>query len=345
MKTAAAILTAGVSGLAITAILGLVFVPWLRRLKFGRTVLEAREEKLTGKDAPTMGGIFLIFGTCGAIITTVLTDKIMGGDIIASGSVIPSEMYTKLLSGILTAIALGFIGFVDDYARSVKGMNLGMTVREKTVLQLVTCVAYLTSLFMSMQGEPYMFIPFVGTVSMGFFYWIFGIVYIFSAVNAVNYTDGIDGLCGGLTLTTALAIGVAAALKGLFGFSMASAALVGACLGFLVWNRHPAKVRMGEGGSMFLGGMVVALAYAIGCPLILLPAGIVFFIEGGSKVLQVLYYKTSGGKKLLKSAPLHRHLEMNGMSERKIALILIAVNILGGVAAVAVLYCGGYILR
>lgn len=190
-----------------------------------------------------------------------------------------------------------------------------------------------------------MFVPFVGTVELGLFHWILGIILIYAAVNAVNFTDGVDGLCGSVTLTTAVSLGVIAALKGLFGFSMAAAALAGACLGFVLWNKNPAKVFMGDTGSLFLGGMVVALSYAIGCPLILILAGVVYVIEGASDILQIVYYKKTGGKRLFKMAPVHHHLEMCGWSENKITLVFTAVNILGGAAAAAVMYYGGYILR
>ena len=345
MNTAAAILTAGIAGLVITGVLGFVMIPWLRKLKFGQTILDIGPKWHIGKQGtPTMGGLMFIIGTVAAILLTVITDKLMGGDITAAGSLIPSEMYTKLWSGILMALGFGFIGFIDDYIKAVKHRNLGLTIKQKTLLQLLVCVAYLTSLYMGMQGMPHMFVPFVGTLETGFFYWIFGIVVIYASVNAVNFTDGIDGLCGSVTLTAAVSIGVIAALKGLFGFSMASAALAGACLGFVLWNKNPAKVFMGDTGSMFLGGMVVALCYAIGCPVILLLVGIVYVIEGLSDVLQIVYYRVSGGKRIFKMAPIHHHFEMCGWSEKKITLVFSAVNILGGIAAATVMYYGGYIV-
>ncbi len=345
MNTAAAVLTAGIAGLVITGALGFVMIPWLRKLKFGQTILDIGPKWHSSKQGtPTMGGLMFIIGTVAAILLTVVTDKLMGGDITASGSLVPSEMYTKLWSGVLMAIGFGFIGFVDDYIKVVKHQNLGLTIKQKTVLQLLVCIAYLTSLYMGMQGAPHMFVPFIGTLEIGFFHWIFGIVVIYATVNAVNFTDGIDGLCGSVTLTAAVSIGVIAALKGLFGFSMASAALAGACLGFVFWNKNPAKVFMGDTGSMFLGGMVVALCYAIGSPVILLLVGIVYVVEGLSDVMQIVYYRVSGGKRIFKMAPIHHHFEMCGWSEKKIALVFSAVNILGGIAAVAVMYYCGYIV-
>ncbi len=291
-----------------------------------------------------MGGLMFIIGTVAAVAVTAATDKIAGGDIIADGSLVPSELYTKLWSGILMALAFALIGFADDYIKAVKHRNLGLTVKEKTVAQLLVITAYLTSLYMGMKGQPYMFIPFVGVIEIGFFYWIFGIVVIYAAINAVNFTDGVDGLCSGVTATTVVSIGIIAAMKGLYGFSMAASALTGACVGFLLWNKNPAKVFMGDTGSLFLGGMLVALAYAVNCPLILLLCGLVFVIEGASDVLQVVYYRVSGGKRIFKMAPIHHHFEMCGWSEKKIVRVFTLVNIFGGAAAVALMYYGGYII-
>ena len=197
---------------------------------------------------------------------------------------------------------------------------------------------------MGMNGMPYMFVPFYGNTEPGFFYWIIGFLLIYAAVNAVDITDGIDGLCGSMTFTAAVSLGVIAALKGLFGFSVMSAALAGSCVGFLLWNKHPAKIFAGRTGPMFLGGMLVAISYATGCPLILFLSGLSFFVIGASEVIRVAYYKKTGKSLFMKSAPLQYHLKSVGWSDRKIVLVFTAVNIIGGVSAVTVMYFGGYIL-
>lgn len=346
MNNFAAVGLAGAAGLAVTAGLGFAMIPWLRKLKFGQTILDIGPKWHKSKQGtPTMGGLMFIIGTVAAIAVTVITDKLTGGDIVASGSLVPSEMYTRLWSGLVMALSFGLIGFADDYIKIVRGRNLGLTIKQKTAAQLLVCIAYLTGLYMSMDGVPYMFVPFVGMVEIGFFHWIFGIVIIYASVNAVNFTDGVDGLCSSVTVTAAVSLGVIAALKGFFGFSMAAAALAGACVGFFFWNKNPAKVFMGDTGSMFLGGMVVALAYALGCPLILLLAGVVYVIEGVSDVLQIVYYRVTGGKRIFKMAPIHHHFELCGWSEKKIVAVFSAVNALGGVAAVAIMYYGGYIVK
>lgn len=344
MKTSAALIMSGLVALAVTAVLGFVLIPWLRKLKFGQTILDIGPKwHSTKQGTPTIGGLMFIIGFLASVIVTLLTDKFSGGDILAKGSLIPSEQYTKLWSGVIMSLSLAMIGFIDDYIKVIKGRNLGLTIRQKTLAQLLVIVAYLTSLYMGMNGQPYMFVPFVGVIEIGFFYWLFGIAVIYAAINAVNFTDGIDGLCTGVSAVTAVTVGIIAALKGLFGFSMAASALAGACIGFFLWNKNPAKVFMGDTGSLFLGGMLVALCYAVNCPLILLAAGIVFVIEGASDVLQIVYYRVSGGKRIFKMAPIHHHFEMCGWSEKKIVSVFTFVNILGGAAAVALMYYGGYI--
>ena len=329
---------AAVLSFGVTAALGFVVIPWLHKLKFGQTILDigpAWHKKKQG--TPTMGGILFIAGTLAAFVVVAVTDKLLGGDLLAAGSAMPLEIRSKIIAGILMALGFGVIGFADDYIKVVKKRNLGLTIIQKTVAQVLVMGAYLCSLYLSMNRQPYMFIPFVGNVEMGFFFWIFGACVIYAAINAVNFTDGVDGLCGSVTLTAAAAFLVIAAMRNLFGVSMAAAALAGGCAGFLVWNHNPAKVFMGDTGSMFLGGMVVALAYAVGCPLILLPVGLIYVIEGMSDVIQIGYFKLTHGKRIFKMAPIHHHFEMSGWSEKKIVAVFTAVNLIGGILGVVLM--------
>lgn len=329
---------AGLVGLIITAVSGFAVVPWLADFEFGSV---RANQKRSSREIPSMGGLLIALGLCSSVAVTVVTDKLMGGEIVASGSMDASEQYTKLFSGLLMTLCFGLIGFADDYIKAKTHLSLGLTVRQKSIAQLVVALVYIFNLSVCMGGLPYMFIPFVGTVHMGVFYWIFGIFIIFCTVNSVRFTDGVDGLCSGVTVTIAVSLGVIAAMKGLFGFSMSASALAGVCIGFFLWNKNPSKIFLGETGTMLLGGAIVFLAFSVNCPLILLPAGIVFFIEGISAVLQVVCYRVNG-KRILKAAPLHRHFEMCGMSKNKTVIIFTAVNILGGMAAVALMYLGGY---
>ena len=324
----------------VTALLGLVMVPWLRRLKFGQTILEYGPKWHSGKQGtPTMGGLMFIIGIFAAIAVVFVTDKFMGGDIIAGDNPVRSAMYSKLFSGFVMALSLGLIGFVDDYIKVVKKRNLGLTIRQKTLMQLLVIIAFLGSLKLS--GSSFMYVPFYGvTGDLGIFFFLFGIVLIYGATNAVNFTDGIDGLCSSVTLTSAAAMIVIAFMRNNLGAGVVAAALAGACAGFLVWNWNPAKVFMGDTGSMFLGGIIVALAYAVDCPLILLPVGIIYFIEGLSDVLQIGYFKLTHGKRIFKMAPIHHHFEMSGWKEKKIVIVFSLVNLIGCAAGIALVKFG-----
>ena len=320
---------------AFSAVICPLGIPVLHRLKFGQYIREEGPEAHKKKSGtPTMGGILFIIGTLAAFAVVTVTDKLLGGDLLAGDALVPLEIRSKILAGVLMALGFGVIGFADDYIKVVKKRNLGLTILQKTIAQVLVMGAYLCSLYLSMNRRPYMFIPFVGNVEMGFFFWVFGVCVIYAAINAVNFTDGIDGLCGSVTLTAAAAFLTIAAMRNLFGVSMLSAALVGGCAGFLVWNHHPAKVFMGDTGSMFLGGLVVALAYAVGCPLILLPVGIIYVIEGMSDVIQIGYFKLTHGKRIFKMAPIHHHFEMSGWNEKKIVTVFTLVNLIGCIAGI-----------
>lgn len=340
MKPLALIAVSGMAGLAVTFIMGFSLVPFLGKLEFGRTYPAFDKNK----PAPSMGGILIAIGTVSAVILSVATDRLSGGDIISSGSLIAQEMQTKFWSGLFMALSFALIGLTDDYYKIKTNGNIGLTVKQKTVMQFFVILAYLTGLYMGMNGMPYMFVPFYGNTEPGFFYWIIGFLFIYAAVNTVNITDGIDGLCGSVTFTAAVSLGVVAALKGLFGFSAMSAALAGSCIGFLLWNKYPAKILEGKTGTMFISGMLVAVSYATGCPFILILSGVSYFIIGASDFIRVAYYKKTGRNLFGKSAPLQHHLEYLGQSNKKIVLTFTAVNIIGGFAAVAVMYYGGYIL-
>ena len=340
MNTYAALIIAAVVAFGVTALLGFVLIPWLHKLKFGQTILDIGPSWHKKKQGtPTMGGIMFIIGLIAALAVVFITDKIMGGDLIGGGSLNRMQQYTKLFAGLIMAFSLGLVGFADDYIKVVKKRNLGLTILQKTVIQTLIIFAYLISLRLS--GSNGMFIPFYGaTGGLGVFFFLLGACVIYGTTNAVNFTDGIDGLCSSVTLTSAVAFLVIAFLRNNMGAGVVSAGLAGACAGFLVWNWNPAKVFMGDTGSMFLGGLVVALAYALDCPLILLPVGVIYFIEGLSDVIQIGYFKATHGKRIFKMAPIHHHFEMSGWKEKKIVVVFSLVNILGGAIGVLLMWFG-----
>ncbi len=326
----------------VTALLGYVLIPVLHNLKFGQNILTDIGPNWHAKKqgTPTMGGIMFIIGTLFATAVTFLICKFTGFQIFAELDITRYQQYTKLFSGVLMAICFALVGFADDYIKVVKKRNLGLTEIQKTIPQVLIIAAYLASLVISESTS--MYIPFFGKVnfdSVGgiIFFCIFSVCVIYGAINAVNFTDGIDGLCGTVTIPVGVAFAVIALMMKTTSVGILGAALAGGCAGYVVWNRYPAKVFMGDTGSMFLGGLVVALAYAVDCPIILLPIGIVYVIEALSDVIQIASIKIRK-KKVFKMAPIHHHFEMSGWSENKIVAVFSTVSLIGCIVGVAVMY-------
>lgn len=319
-----------IAAAVITALLGLVLIPFLRKLKFGQTILDIGPKWHKSKQGtPTMGGIMFIIGTLLAIGGVVAFIKIKNPDILPSEPIFK----TRFTAGIFMAIAFAAIGFIDDYIKVVKKQNLGLTELQKTILQVIVTIGYLFSLGLS--GDVTTYIPFLGDVNLGIFYWILAFITIYGFVNAVNLTDGIDGLASSVTLVVGLAFMVCALnFEKYAHISLLAAALVGGCAGFLLWNFHPAKVFMGDTGSMFLGGMVMALAFGINRPILIFPIGIIYLIEAFSVVIQVTYYKRTK-KRLFKMTPIHHHFEMSNWSEYKIVGVFSFVTVIGSLIGIA----------
>ncbi len=328
MKDYTAVIVAILS-FAVTAALGYIVIPHLRKLKFGQTILEIGPNWHKDKQGtPTMGGVMMVAG--------VLLSLAVGyGFSAVSGGRFALEMKqpynaTILIAGVLMALCMCAIGFFDDYIKVVKKRNLGLTAKQKTFLQLLVSAAYLVTLALS--GMHTTYIPFLGEISIikgaGLVFWPIALMFIYGFTNAVNLTDGLDGLASSVTLVVACAFMLASGFMGINSINILSAALAGASAGFVVWNSKPAKVFMGDTGSMFLGGMVIALSFGIGRPVLLLLAGCIYLIEALSVMLQVIYFKRTK-KRLFKMAPLHHHFEMCGWSEQKVVLVFSFVTFIG----------------
>ena len=322
----------------VTAGSGYIVIPYLRKLKFGQTILDIGPNWHKDKQGtPTMGGVMIIAGVLVGLAFGITYGTLASPDFKFLLS--NSNNLTVFIAGILMALLMSSIGFIDDYIKVVKKRNLGLTARQKTFLQLLISAGYLLTLYFA--GMKTTYIPFAGEVSVtsgfGLVFWPIALMFIYGFTNAVNLTDGIDGLASSVTLVVACAFMVASAYLLDIVTNSLAAALAGACVGFICWNMKPAKVFMGDTGSMFLGGMVVALSFGIGKPIILIFAGITYFLEALSDIIQVLYYKKTK-KRFFKMAPLHHHFEMCGWSEEKIVVVFSLVALIGCVIGILPIY-------
>lgn len=295
----------------ITVILGPILIPVLRKMKIGQSIREEGPKTHYKKSGtPTMGGIIMMIG----LLITVLTSGILNRDI-----------YILLLS----TFGFGLIGFIDDYIKVVKRRSLGLKPYQKLIGQFI--LAALLAIYQSntsMLGTK-IIIPFVSNkyLDLGMLYIPFITFVVVGTVNSVNLTDGLDGLATGVTLIVLSFFGLVSLNWGMNSASIFSAALTGACLGFLVYNAYPAKVFMGDTGSMALGGAVSALAILLNLPLVIPIVGGIYFVEALSVIIQVTSYKLTG-KRVFLMSPLHHHFEQKGWSETRVVAVFWIVTVI-----------------
>lgn len=297
--------------LAVTVLMGFFLIPRLRILKFGQQILEdgpAWHKSKAG--TPTMGGIMFITGVLISSVIALLVDF----DI-------------KYLSMLVVALGFGVIGFVDDYVKVVKHRNLGLTASQKFILQAVLAIVYVLILKYSGDLSSEIIIPFTSkTLSMPWWLYVVFILFVVTGtVNAVNLTDGLDGLATSITIAVSLFLAVVGIIFAESAAGYFSAAVLGGCIGFLFFNHYPAKVFMGDTGSLFLGGAISVIAVGLKMPLILVIAGFVYLFETLSVIIQVTYFKKTG-KRVFKMTPIHHHFEKCGWREKKIVAVFTAVT-------------------
>ena len=286
---------------AVSALLGPVVIPFLRRLKVGQTERKELESHQKKMGTPTMGGLMII----ASIIVT---------------SLIYVKDYPKVIPILFLTLGFGLIGFLDDYLKVVMKRSDGLYPKQKMALQLVVTAIFAYYVFKVADIPMSMLIPFSGGK-----YWDIGwlavpllFIAVIGTVNGTNFTDGLDGLASSVTVLVATFFTVVA-IGTKSGVEPITCAVVGALLGFLLFNVYPASVFMGDTGSLFLGGMVAGLAFLLNVPLVILVVGLFYVIEAASVILQVGFFKLTHGKRLFKMAPIHHHFEKCGWSEPVIA--------------------------
>ena len=306
------ILITALVSLVLTGVIGYILLPILRALKAGQSIREIGPTWHNVKaGTPMMGGLMFVLSTIICVVCNI-----------------PFMQDYSALFALLVALCYGFVGFLDDYTKLVKKRNLGLTSLQKAMLQMAVSALYLYVLYRLGIMSCDLYIPFVN-VSLT----LHPVVYIFFAMfvmigcdNAVNLTDGVDGLCGSVTIPVMVFFTAAAIAMGRLDLAVVPAALVGGLIAYLFYNWHPAKVFMGDTGSLFLGGVVCGLAFALDMPLILILVGIIYICETLSVILQVGYFKLTHGKRLFKMSPIHHHFEMCGWKEEKIVISFTLVS-------------------
>ena len=306
------ILIAGVVGCALSWALGHFLLPVLHALKAGASIREIGPTWHNNKTGtPIMGGLMFIFASMLCLIGNL-----------------PSMTDYSAFFVLVLGLCHGFIGFLDDFTKIRHHRNLGLTSLQKAMLQMAVSALFLYAMYKAGVMDTHLYIPFWNRS-----FDLHPIVYIFFAmfvmvgcVNSVNLTDGVDGLSSSVTLPVMVFFTAASCALGKYDLALLPASLVGGLMAYLTYNWHPAKVFMGDTGSLFLGGVVCAMAFALEMPLILILVGFVYICETMSDILQISYFKMTHGKRLFKMAPIHHHFEMCGWKEERIVLSFAGVS-------------------
>ncbi len=314
-----ALFATAIISFAVSAFSGFLIVPALRRLKFGQTIKEIGPNWHKDKNGtPTMGGFMFYIGS--------LVGMLAGyGLLFFDLPELMGDLYSKqaitLYICALTSYAFGFIGFLDDYIKVVKKRNLGLKAIQKIIMQILVTAGMLISFYANGDITTLVQLPFIGTIDLGIFFYPLAFIIIIGMVNAVNLTDGIDGLASTVTFIAMLGFVFISSVFGNITVAVFATAIAGGTAGFLSWNFYPAKTFMGDTGSMFLGGAVVSAGFALGRIDLLLLIGLLYIFEALSVMLQVGYFKLTKGKRIFKMSPIHHHFEMSGWSEIKIVCV------------------------
>jgi len=302
--------------MAATFVVGLLLIPMLQRMKAGQSIRDDGPVWHNKKQGtPTMGGVMFIIGTTLVCLTLGLRE-------IREGALHHIFM-------LVFALVYGAIGFIDDYNKLRKKQNLGLKAAQKFTLQLIVAIGFVLLMRFTGNLTANLYVPFINvTISIPEpLYYVFAAFVAVGTVNSVNITDGVDGLAAGVSVPVAVYFAVVACLWSYMAIGIFAAALAGGLIAFLVFNFHPAKIFMGDTGSLFLGGAICAMAFAMDMPLILIPVGIVYILETLSDIIQIIYYKLTHGKRIFKMAPLHHHLEICGWSEYKLFTVFTSVSV------------------
>lgn len=321
---------------------GIFLIPFLRRIKFGQPIKTEDGPQWHAKKqgTPTMGGFMFIIASVVTSMVGYWIYRLRGGIDVTSADV--QNAFYRMLSVIVFSVLFGLIGFIDDFTKVARKKNDGLSPMQKIVLQVIFSLGFLFALQKFGDSSTRIDLGFWQSPSLGIFYYILMIPVIIYLTNAVNLTDGVDGLCGSVTFAAMLIFTICCAILKETELSLFTMALAGGCLGFLIWNLNPAKCFMGDTGSMFLGAAVTGVGLVLHKHLLLLLAALVYILEALSVVIQVSYFKytkkkTGEGRRIFKMTPIHHHFEMSGFSEYKIVITFTLTGIIFGVLGIITL--------
>lgn len=298
-----------IASFGLSAVLCPLIIPFLRRLKIGQTIRDEGPETHKAKNGtPTMGGIVILLAV---VITSIFYIK----------------DYPNIIPILFLTLGFGIVGFVDDFIKVVLKRSKGLSVWQKTLFQLIIIGVFMFYIIRFTDISLAIIIPFTNgmTVDIGWLAYPLMVFVIFGTDTGANFTDGLDGLASSVTLIIAVFFTVVAVVTGA-GVTPITGAVIGALMGFLLFNFHPASVFMGDTGSLALGGFVVATAYVMQMPLFLVIVAFIYMIEVASVILQVGYFKITKGKRLFKMAPIHHHFEKCGWKETKVVAVFTIVT-------------------
>ncbi len=311
-----------ISSFIITVVLIMLLLPLFRKMKYGQIVREeGPKEHYSKNGTPTMGGVAIIFAVVITVIAISLTTDLI--DI------------KKIIFLVSPLLLFGFIGFLDDYLIIVRKSNAGLKPSTKFILQLISTTLFYY-LYLSFEYDTTISINSDISIDGGFLYGLYLYIAVVGMSNAVNITDGIDGLATSLLIVTFTTLFSVSMLKGEYEITIIVLAIIGALFGFLLFNANPAKIFMGDTGSLALGATLASTALVLGLEIMLILISFVFIIEIMSVVLQVWYFKSTDGKRLFKMAPYHHHLELSGLTERGIVAVFVIIAILTNIVAIIV---------
>ncbi|MDR0974208.1 MAG: phospho-N-acetylmuramoyl-pentapeptide-transferase [Ruminococcus sp.] len=330
-------LTVPLLSFLLSAFIGTILIPRLKKLGMRQTInkyIASIDGKKEG--TPMMGGFMFIIASIVSLAVGMALFIAFGGQFHLRSD---NNALYKLIAGLVFALLNSSLGFADDYVKAVQKKNDGIKMRQKLIPQFIFAAAFVYVLYLLGDRSTAVWLPIFGELELSWFYYPLMVCFAVYLTNAVNLTDGVDGLCGTMTVVSGLALAMLSTRYGSPEYTLFSLAVAGGCLGFLVHNLHPAKVFMGDTGSMFLGGFITAVGFALHAHFLLIIIALIYILDALTVLIQRLYYRitrdprTGKGKRIFPKTPIHHGFQEMGLSDNKVTILFAACTLLCGIAA------------